>query len=230
MTLLAALGVVLCHLTGGQEDLILGSNAADRSSLESEGLIGFFINMLALRFDLTGDPSFRQLLGRMRTMTLSAYAHQELPFETLVHELQLERRADGTPLIQAVVDFQTAAAAPPELPGLALELLPDAEEVAKFDLTFILTDSVVGLRCTVQYRADLFYATTIAHLLDSFELCLTLATADPEIRLSALRQRLAEHDHERTAAARESLSLKRRQRSRHGKQASVPAMNLEGES
>ncbi|MBW8873670.1 MAG: amino acid adenylation domain-containing protein [Acidobacteria bacterium] len=228
MTLNAALGVVLCHLTD-QEDFVLGSNAANRSPIESEGLIGFFVNLLALRFDLTGDPGFRQLLGRVRTMTLGAYAHQGVPFETLVHELQLERRASGTPLIQAVVDFQNAAAdGLPELPGLALELLPDAEEMAKFDLVFVLTDTAEGLRCTLQYRADLFYATTVAHLLDSFELCLRLATADPEIRLSALRQRLAEHDRERTAAARESLSLKRRQRSRDGKRASGPASTLEG--
>ncbi|HEX3555464.1 MAG TPA: condensation domain-containing protein, partial [Thermoanaerobaculia bacterium] len=228
MTLSAALGVVLCHLTG-QEDLVLGSNAANRGPLESEGLIGFFINMLALRFNLGGDPSFRQLLGRVRAMTLGAYAHQEVPFETLVHELHLERRAGGTPLIQAVVDFQSAAA-PPELPGLTLELLPEAEEVAKFDLVFILTDSAAGLRCTLQYRTDLFYASTIAHWLDSFELCLNLATADPEIPLSTLRRRLAEHDREQTAAARESLSLKRRQRMRDGKRANGQASTLEGGS
>jgi amino acid adenylation domain-containing protein len=227
MTVLAAISVVLSHVTG-KADVVVGSNAANRVPLESEGLIGFFINLLALRCDLSGDPSFRELLARVRAMTLGAYAHQQVPFETVVHDLQLERRAGGTPLIQAVVDFQTVAAAPPELPGLTLQALPDVEEVAKFDLVFILADSGTGLDCTLLYRVDLFFAATIAQWLESFELCLAMAAADPEVRVSGLCQRLAERDRERTAAAREHLSQRRRRRLREGRPAPVPATLVEG--
>jgi len=122
MALLAAFKVLLCRYTG-QDDIIVGTNVANRTRAEIEGLIGFFVNLLALRTDCSGNPSFAQLLERVREITLGAYTHQELPFEWVVGELQPERDLSYSPLFQVVFSFQNAPSPALELTGLKLSLL-----------------------------------------------------------------------------------------------------------
>ena len=117
-----------------QEDFVIGSPVANRVRPELEGLIGFFVNTLALRADLHGDPSFRQLLGRVRETTLGAYDHVEAPFDRVVEELNPERDASRSPLVQAIVALQNTPAEPFDLAGLTLRALPSEHAVTRFDL------------------------------------------------------------------------------------------------
>ncbi len=120
MTLLAAFQTLLFRYSG-QQDIVVGSPVAGRNRTELEGLIGFFVNMLPLRTDLSGAPTFRELLGKVRETTLDAYAHQELPFEKLVEELQPERSPSHAPLVQVVFVLQNTPRTPLELPGLTAQ-------------------------------------------------------------------------------------------------------------
>ena len=143
MTALAAFSALLGRLTG-QTDLVVGSPVAGRTEAGIEDLLGFFVNTLALRADLSGDPSFRTLLGRVRESALSAYAHQDLPFERLVEELQPERDLSRSPLFQVVLGLDPARGG--ELvPGLRCELPWIDNGTAKFDLTLLLQEHEDGL-------------------------------------------------------------------------------------
>ncbi|MGH8059783.1 MAG: condensation domain-containing protein, partial [Candidatus Entotheonellia bacterium] len=145
MTLLAAFQVLLARYTG-QEDLVVGTPIAGRTYLETEGLIGFFVNTLPLRTQLTGDPTFRELLTRVREVALGAYAHQDLPFEKLVEELQPDRDLSSTPVFQVMFILQNAPRRPLELPGLSLTPLDVDAGTAKFDLTLSVTEVDDGLQ------------------------------------------------------------------------------------
>ncbi len=169
MTALAAFSGLLSRLTG-QADLSLGSPVANRTEAGIEGLIGFFVNTLVLRFDFAGDPSFRDLLGRVRESALSAYAYQDLPFERLVEELQPERDPSRSPLFQVVFSLDPVQGG--ELaPGLGYELLEIDTGTAKFDLTLFLKQEAEGLSAVLEYATDLFDAPTVLRLSRSF-LCL----------------------------------------------------------
>ncbi len=185
MTLAAALSALLQRYTG-QTDLSLGTPIAGRQRAETEALIGFFVNTLILRVDADGDPTFAELLGRVRAAALGAYAHQDLPFEMLVDALKLERDLSRTPLAQVMFVLQNAPAATLEAPGLRVTPLETDTGTAKFDLTLMLEAAPDGLRGWWNYNTDLFDAAAIERLLAHFQNLLAGAVADPGTRLSAL--------------------------------------------
>ena len=133
MTLLAAFQTLL-HRYTREDDIVVGSPIAGRTLPEIEGLIGFFVNTLVLRADFAGNPSFRDLLGRVREIALGAYTHQDLPFEKLVEELQPERNLSTSPLFQVMFALQNVPRQVVELPGLMVSPLELEIETAKFDL------------------------------------------------------------------------------------------------
>jgi amino acid adenylation domain-containing protein len=179
MTLLAAFKILLCRYTG-QQDIIIGTPIAGRNRSETEGLIGFFINTLVLRTDLSGNGSFRDLLRRVRETALDAYAHQDLPFEKLVEELQPERDLSRNPLFQIFFNMLDARSAGPRLPGLAIEPLASFKSESKFDLTLYVweQDGMADLRMV--YNTDLFEQGTIKGLLDHYRTLLEGIVAEPD--------------------------------------------------
>jgi amino acid adenylation domain-containing protein len=185
MTLLAAFQTLLSR-HAGQDDLVVGTPVAGRQRLETEGLIGFFVNTLVLRTDLSGDPTFRELLARVRETTLGAYAHQDVPFERLVEELQPGRDLSRTPLFQVLFNWQNAPREVLELPGLRLSATIPLNETAKFDLTLSLGETEAGLSGALNYAADLFDEESAARLVTHFENLLRGVVADPDRKLSAL--------------------------------------------
>jgi amino acid adenylation domain-containing protein len=185
MVLLAAFEVLLSRWSG-QEDLVVGSPVAGRSRLEVENLIGFFVNTLALRGDVSGDPSFIELLSRVRQETLTAYAYEELPFEKLVEELQPERSLAHSPLFQVMLALENVPPSKLELLGLSLTSLGLAAENNKFDLTVILTETASGLACSWGYDSDLFDAATMRRCQGYFQELLRAAATEPSRCLSEL--------------------------------------------
>ncbi|HET9316178.1 MAG TPA: amino acid adenylation domain-containing protein, partial [Vicinamibacteria bacterium] len=185
MALLAGFAALLGRLAG-QTDVVIGSPVAHRTRKEVEGLIGFFVNTLALRVDLSGNPSYRELLARVRDVSLEAYAHQDLPFERLVEELQPERQLGHTPLFQVVATLQGTSAPRTDLPGLVLTPLALATKSAKFDLTLFLEERPDGLLATIEYAEDLFDACRIERLLGHLHTFLAAAAAAPEARIGRL--------------------------------------------
>ncbi len=178
MTLLAAFAALLERHTG-QDDLVVGTPIAGRTQGQTEGLIGLFVNTLALRVDLGGSPSFLELLGRVREMALAAYAHQELPFERLVEELAPGRDLSRTPLVQAMLVLQNTPAGTLALPGLELAVVPVGNGMATFELTVTCIETAEGLATTFEYDRDLFDAATIARLAGHFERLLAAALDAP---------------------------------------------------
>src|SRR6185436_324024 len=147
---------VLLERWSGQDDFVLGTPIAGRNRLETEGLIGFFVNMLALRADLAGAPGLGELLGRVRETTLSAYAHQDLPFEKLVSELQPERDLSRTPLFQVLFVLQNTPAEALTAPGLRFERVEIESRVARLDLALVVQEYARGLSILAEYNLDLF--------------------------------------------------------------------------
>jgi amino acid adenylation domain-containing protein len=186
MVLLAAFDVLLSRATG-QEDLVLGTPIANRNQTEIEGLIGFFVNTLALRADLSGDPTFTGLMAQVRETTLGAYAHQDLPFEKLVEELKPERDPSYTPIFQTLFVLQNAPLPAIALPGLCLAPLAFDGGTAKFDLTLGLMDGEPALTGWIEYNTDLFDPPTAGRLLAHWRNLLAELAASPERRLSELR-------------------------------------------
>jgi amino acid adenylation domain-containing protein len=188
ITLLAAFKILLYRYTG-QPDVLVGTPIAGRNRAEVEGLIGFFVNTLVLRTDLGGNPDFQELLGRVREVALSAYAHQDLPFEKLVEELQPGRDLSRTPLFQVMMVFQNAPTAAKEgfeVPGLHLNSLGARSATTQFDLTLAGTDTAQGLVISVEYQADLYNDSTITRLLEHFQCLLQGIVSRPAQRLSEL--------------------------------------------
>ncbi len=216
MVLLASFDVLLHYYTG-RSDLVVGTDVANRNQVETEGLIGFFVNQLALRTDLTGDPTFRELLGQVRDVTLGAYSHQDLPFEKLVEALNPERVLNYSPVFQVKFVLQNAPLKLLELPGLTLTPLWVENDKSKFDLMLTVHESPEGLSGFFEYNIDLFDAATIARMAAHFEAVLTVATAQPGARLKALTERLkeidAEHQTSRERAIRE-IRLQKYQRAK----------------
>ena len=195
MTLLAVFQILLYRYTG-QEDVIVGSPIANRNRVEVEGLIGFFVNTLVLRTELSGDPSFRELLGRVREVALGAYAHQDLPFEKLVEELQLERDLSRNPLFQVMFVLQNAPISALEFRGLSLTPLEVHNGTAKLDLTLALEETSEGIKGGVEYNTDLFEAATITRMVGHFQTLLESIVANPEQHLWDLPLLTAAEQHQ----------------------------------
>jgi amino acid adenylation domain-containing protein len=181
MTLVTVFAVLLSRYSG-QEDLVLGSPIANRTRAETEGLIGFFVNTLPLRLSLSGAPSIRQLLGRVKQIALDAYMHQDIPFERLVAELNPVRDLSRTPLFQVMFVLQNASAARLKLTGLSLEPFEVEDEIAaKFDLTLAMGETPANLLAGVfEYNVDLFDRSTIGRLTECFRGLLTAAAIHPD--------------------------------------------------
>jgi amino acid adenylation domain-containing protein len=185
MVLLAAFQTVLRRLTG-QEDLIVGSPVANRRLPEVEGLIGFFVNTLALRGDLAGDPTFAELVARVREEALGAYAHQDVPFEKLVEELQPERDTSQNPIFQVLFVLQNAPLGALEIGGLSLALLATGAATTRFDLTLELQEGERGLVGSLQYDRDLLDPATVARLGEHLQSLVAALAAGASGRLSEL--------------------------------------------
>jgi len=185
MTLLTTFQTLLYRYTQ-QEDIAVGSPIANRNRSEIEGIIGFFVNSLVLHTDLSGNPTFRELLNRVREVTLGAYAHQDLPFEKLVEELHPERDLSRHPLFQVVFSLQNTPIEALELPGLTLSLFEFDSKTAKVDLEFHLWRGLEGLKGQVVYSTDLFDQSTITRMLGHFQTLLESIVTNPEQRLSDL--------------------------------------------
>ena len=184
MTLLAVFQVLLARYSG-QNDIVIGAPIANRNRAEIEGLIGFFANTLALRTSLAGDPTFRDLLERVKDSALGAYAHQEMPFERLVEELRPERSLSYNPLFQVLFSLQNASQREFKLRGLQLQPLGGvAATTAKFDMSFFLQEGAGGLTGRIEYNTDLFDGNTIDRMLRHYQVLLEGALAAPEVRIS----------------------------------------------
>jgi amino acid adenylation domain-containing protein len=179
MTLLATFNTLL-HRYTGQDDIVIGSPIAGRNRVETEALIGFFVNTLALRTDLSGNPTFCQLLGRVREVSLEAQAHQDVPFEYLVKALQPERNPGQNPLFQVLLSLQ------PSLSGHPSGWTLNHTGTSKFDLSLICEDRPEGLIGWFEYSSDLFDTTTIARMAEHWQTLLEGIVADPKQRLSDL--------------------------------------------
>ncbi len=212
MVLLAAYAVLLSRYTG-QEDLVIGSPIAGRNRRETEELIGFFVNTLALRLDLSGVPTFRELLRRVRGVCLGAYALQDLPFEKLVEELAPQRDLARSPLFQTMFALQNMSRPRLDMPGLDVHYLPVEQASTKFDLSLTLAERQEGLSVWLSYNTDLFEPDTAQCLLRHYRTLLQGIVARPDDSIHALpmltpderRQMLV--DWNRTAATYPDTSL-----------------------
>ncbi len=199
MILLATFQTLLYRYTH-QEDIAVGSPIANRNRSEIEGLIGFFVNSLVLRTDLSGSPTFREVLNRVRQVTLGAYSHQDLPFEKLVEELHPERNLNCHPLFQVVFGFENAPMSALDLPGLVPSFMDIDFKTTRFDLELHLWkcsedfrslwggrwEDSEGIRGVVVYNTDLFDESTITRMLGHFKMLLEGIVANPEQRISNL--------------------------------------------
>jgi amino acid adenylation domain-containing protein/FkbH-like protein len=185
MVLLAAFKTLVYRYTS-LEDIIVGTPIAGRNRVETEGLIGFFVNTLLVRTGAWGDPRFDEFLQRVRASALGAYAHQDLPFDKLVEELRPERSLSHLAFTRLMFAVQNRVAETVPLPGVRMELLETDTGTAKFDLTFVVQELERGLVLRVEYNCDLFEDGTIARLLEHFENLLRAIVIDPSRRLSEL--------------------------------------------
>ncbi|MFJ7590597.1 amino acid adenylation domain-containing protein [Streptomyces sp. NPDC097617] len=185
MVLLAGFQALLARWSGG-EDVAVGSPIAGRDRTELEPLIGFFVNSLVLRTDLSGNPGFGELLERARETALGAYAHQEVPFERLVEEVRPERDLSRNPLFQVMLVLDEEASKPPALPGLDVEPLSLASGASKFDLSLYFVEEEGALRGEAVFATDLFDRESVERMTSALAELLSAAVADPSTPLAAL--------------------------------------------
>jgi hypothetical protein len=216
MTLLAGFQTLLARHTG-QDDIIVGTPIAGRNRAETEPLIGLFLNMLALRADLSGNPHFTDLLRQVRKAALGAYAHQDVPFEKLVEELHPERDASRSPLFQVAFGFQNTPSESVVVRGLSLSPLAYEEEAIRYDLTVWVSEVRDGLGVSWTYSTDLFDGATIRRMQEHFETLLHSIVADPAARLASLnmlteaeKQELSAQESERDESSLKKLMSTRR--------------------
>lgn len=183
MTLLAAWKILLLFYTG-QNDIVVGAPVANRNRSEFEGMVGFFVNSLILRTDLSGDPPFSELLNRVRETTLGAFSNQDFPFERLVEVLQPERNMSRNPLFQTDFILQNSPRSSYKVKGLNFEALPVENGTAQLDMTLDLWDEADGIGGWLEYDIDLFCATTAARVVSHFAILLGEIAVRPDRRLS----------------------------------------------
>jgi non-ribosomal peptide synthetase component F len=210
MTMLAAFKALLSRFSG-ELHIVLGTDIANRTTAETERLIGFFINLLPLHTDLSGDPTFRELVLRVRQVALGAYAHQEMPFDKLVEDLQPERSLSHNPIVQALFVMQNVPAQARELPGLELIPFPASITRSKFDVAVFIRENSTGTFQDWLYSTELFDKKTIIRVASNYEHLLRNAMAQPELRLSALEFKSV---NEKLQLESESTQRKQSQRSK----------------
>jgi len=193
MTLLTLFKVLLYHYAK-QTDIVLGASIANRNRSETEGLIGFFVNMLVMRTDLSGEPSFRELLNRVQEIALGAYAHQDVPFEKLVGELQPERDLSYNPLFQVAFVLQNAPMSTLELAGLVISPVEKAKEISIFDLLLEVAATPEGMQGTFTYSTDLWDASTIERMATLYQALLHKIATELNPSLSEMEETLDEID------------------------------------
>jgi amino acid adenylation domain-containing protein len=185
MVILATLKTLLYRYTQ-QEDIVVGVDIANRNRAETEGLIGFFVNLLVLRTDLSGYPSFRELLTRVREVTLSAYAHQDLPFEQLVRELETSRESNRTTLFQVLLVMDNVPTQELKLPGLTISPMEEVDSQAKFDLVLFISETATGISGSWKYNSDLFDTDTITKISNHYVTLLQNIVSQPDTRINNL--------------------------------------------
>jgi amino acid adenylation domain-containing protein len=185
MTLLAGFKILL-HRYTGQTDMVVGTPIANRNRAELEDQIGFFVNALVLRTDLSGDPTFRQLLKRVREVSLEAFAHQDIPFERVVEHMQPDRDMSRSPLFQVMFEFLSSPKQEHALTGLEITPLTVEYTAAKFDLTLTMAERGKAIVQTLEYNTDLFEAGTVARMLHHMERILASIAANPDQRISEI--------------------------------------------
>ena len=193
MALLAGFKVLLRYYARC-DDIVVGTDSAGRYRPEVEGLIGFFVNPLVLRTDLSGNPTFTELLGRIRSVTLEAYEHQDLPFDRLVAALNPERNLSYAPVFQVKLDLLNVPRASLALQGLLIELLEADTNTAQLDLIVNLSETPDGIAGSLEYNTDLFNTSTVERMARQLEELLRAVIERPEIRLSELDAQLASND------------------------------------
>jgi non-ribosomal peptide synthetase component F len=179
MTLLSAFYVLL-HYHTRQQDLIVGTDLANRSSVETENMIGFFVNQMALRADLAGNPAFTEILSRVRTVTLEGYLHQDVPFERVVEAVNPPRERNRTPLFQTKFVLQNAPRPKLEMAGLQLSEIELNSGIAKFDLLINVFQQDGNLRMLWEYSTEIFRESTIKRMVECFVTLLESVAANPD--------------------------------------------------
>ncbi|MEB2352561.1 MAG: condensation domain-containing protein, partial [Burkholderiaceae bacterium] len=185
MTLLAAFQTLLMRYSG-QTDIAVGTSVAGRSRPDLEKLVGFFVNALVMRTDLSGDPGFAELLRRVRAHALDAYTHQDLPFDVLVRHLNPDRDIDRNPLYQVAFVLQNLPDCELQIGSRPARLEPFETGTAKFDLWLVMTETAEGLHAHLTYSADLFERATIERMAAHFRNLVDAIVANPQAKLSAL--------------------------------------------
>ncbi|OUL18945.1 non-ribosomal peptide synthetase [Nostoc sp. T09] len=195
MTLHAAFAILM-HYYSEQDDIVIGTDVANRNQGETEGLVGFFVNQLVLRTKFEGNPSFRELLQKIRTVNLDAYAHQDLPFDKLVEAINPERNLQTTPLFQVKLILQNTPTTALDISGITFQNLEMQTKTATFDLLFDIRDTEHGLMGLLKYSTDLFEAQTVARMLKQFEIILSQIVNEPNVRINEIKEILAQADKE----------------------------------
>jgi Condensation domain len=223
MTLLASWMLLLSYYSG-LEDIVVGTDVANRGHVELEELIGFFANQLVLRTNISGRDSFRGLLKRVRATTLGAYAHQDLPFEQLVKELKPKRVAGRSPLFQVKFVLVSEPAPPPELPGLEVKPVGVELSAAKFDLLLSMTDSREELSGSLEYNTDLMEAVRVTRIAEDFRMLLNHLVREPDATLQQLKEHLEKENGRRRMKKEAQVKESRHQRLRNVKPKSIRAV------
>lgn len=203
MILLAAFGTLLSWYTG-QEDIVVGTDIANRNQAETKELIGFFVNQLVLRTDLSGNPTFLELLERVREMTLEAYAHQDLPFDKLVDVVNPKRELNRSPLFQVKLVLENTQTPSLQLPGLTISSLKVENKTVQFDLLLELNQTEQGLFGVWEYNTDLFETASIVQMSRNFEALLGKIATHPQAKLNELKAFLSEADKQQNLTREEA--------------------------
>ena len=198
MTLIAAFQTLLAQQTG-QKDIVVGTDLANRTQLETEKIIGFFVNLLPIRVKLVEEWSFAQLLERVRETSLGAFAHQDLPFEKLVEELRPERSLTHNPLVQVLFVMQNIPQVTREFGGLTLGTL-GVSSTSRFDLVLFINDPEGSPYATWMYNPNLFDASTVTSMANLYDVLLRNIAMDAEMTLASISERLAAAEKEDRAS------------------------------